>query len=75
MLLSEQLKMQRQEFEYVTKRYESAFDDLRDYKISPTLQVTQDLLTLELKKWEIRKNRTQSIIERLENLINTFGDF
>ena len=67
--------MQKIEYEYVNKRYESAFDDLRDYKISPTLQVTQDLLTLELKKWEIRKNRTQSVIERLENLINTFGDF
>lgn len=67
--------MQKQELAYVTKRYESAFDDLRDYKISPTLHVTQDFLILELKKWEIRKNRTQSVIERLENLINTFGDF
>lgn len=75
MLLSEQLLMQKTELEYINSRYEKCFDDLRDYKISPTLHVTQDLLEKEVRKWYEKKNRTTEIVDRLENLLNTFGDF
>lgn len=75
MLLSEQLQMQKNELEYVSNRHERAFDDLRDYKLNPTLQVTQDLLKSEVDKWYIKKIRSESIVDRLQNLLNTFGDF
>ena len=75
MLLSEQLQMQKTELTYINSRYEKCFDDLRDYKISPTIHVTQELLEKEVRKWYEKKNRTTEIVDRLENLLNTFGDF
>ena len=75
MLLSEQLLMQKNELTYINSRYEKSFDDLRDYKISPTIHVTQELLERGVRKWYEKKNRTTEIVDRLENLLNTFGDF
>ena len=75
MLLSEQLQMHQNELAYINSRYEKCFDDLRDYKISPTIHVTQELLEREVRKWYEKKSRTTEIVDRLENLLNAFGDF